>query len=72
MKFKKGNAIIELTDPNTFSLAKRSGFEPVERKPEEPDDELFVLREKAKELGIKNTHVMGKERLLKEIAEKGE
>lgn len=30
MKFRKGNAEIELFDPNTFNVAIRAGFEKVE------------------------------------------
>ena len=59
---------LELLDPNTFSVAKREGFEPVEEDKQE-DPELEALREQAKELGIKNAHNMKKEKLLEKIAE---
>lgn len=82
MKFRKGDVVIELTDPNTFILAERQGFEPVceelqsEPIPEpiqEPDqepDDLEELRERAKEMGIRNAHSMKRETLLKKIADK--
>lgn len=81
MKFRKGDVVIELTDPNTFILAERQGLEPVceelqsEPIPEpiqEPDqepDDLEELRERAKEMGIRNAHSMKRETLLKKIAE---
>lgn len=76
MKFKKGDAEIELTDPNTFNIPIRAGFEPVKEteepggQKEMPDDtELAELKAKAKELGIRNAHSMGKEKLLEKIAE---
>jgi hypothetical protein len=83
VKFRKGDVVIELTDPNTFILAERQGFEPVceelqsepipEPEPiQEPDqepDDLEELRERAKEMGIRNAHSMKRETLLKKIAE---
>ena len=77
MKFRKGEAEIELLDPNTFNIPIRAGFEPV-KETEEPDGqngsipdeaELAELKAKAKELGIRNAHSMGKEKLLEKIAE---
>ncbi|AEY66604.1 hypothetical protein Clo1100_2433 [Clostridium sp. BNL1100] len=35
MKFKKGNYVVEVTDPNTFSVFIREGFKKVEEKPKE-------------------------------------
>lgn len=81
MKFRKGNAEIELRDPNTFSVAERYGFVPVtDEKPEEPKqeaakepekepDDTAELLAKAKELGIRNAHSMKRETLLKKIEE---
>jgi hypothetical protein len=68
MKFKKGNYIIEVSDPNTFNIFEREGFKPVE---DETDEELEALRAKAKDLGIKGAHNMKKETLILKIAELG-
>lgn len=81
MKFRKGDVIIELNDPNTFNIPIREGFEfvteetqekqePV-KEPEqetEPDDAAELLA-RAKELGIRNAHSMKRETLLRKIAE---
>lgn len=74
MKFRKGKAEIELQDPNTFNIATRAGFEPVEEVEKkvldvEEDTELEALKAQAKELGIRNAHFMKKETLIEKIAE---
>jgi hypothetical protein len=71
MRFKKGGTVIELPDPNTFILAERAGFEPVEDEEEGKHDyvDIEALRAQAKELGIRNAHSMGREKLLEKIAE---
>lgn len=73
MIFEKNGKFLELKDPNTFNIAERYGFKPAEEqeKPDEkPDDtELAELKAKAKELGIRNAHSMGREKLLEKIAE---
>lgn len=71
MKFQKDGLIVEVSDPNTYNLFERNGFEPVvaTEEAQEVDPELEELRAKAKELGIRNAHSMGKEKLLAKIAE---
>lgn len=77
MKFKKGDIVIELSDPNTFNIPIREGFvpvtdevpvEPAQEATKEPDDTAELLA-KAKELGIRNAHSMKRETLLRKIAE---
>lgn len=70
MKFKKGDIVIELSDPNTFNIPIRDGFVPVtEKEPEKEPDDTAELLAKAKELGIRNAHSMKRETLLKKIEE---
>ena len=77
MKFKKGDIVIELSDPNTFNIPIREGFvpvtdevpvEPAQEAAKEPDDTAELLA-KAKELGIRNAHSMKRETLLRKIEE---
>lgn len=77
MKFKKGDIVIELSDPNTFNIPIREGFvpvtdevpaEPAQETAKKPDDTAELLA-KAKELGIRNAHSMKRETLLRKIAE---
>lgn len=82
MKFRKGNIVIESDIENNFNLFQRYGFEPViepvkevaeaqkvETQEAEAADDLDELKAKAKELGIRNSHSMGKAKLLERIAE---
>jgi len=81
VKFKKGDIVIELSDPNTFNIPIREGFVPVTdevpvepaqeatKEPEKEPDDTAELLAKAKELGIRNAHSMKRETLLKKIAE---
>lgn len=64
MKYKFPNGLtIELRE-NEKNIAERYGAKPVDE-----DTELEALRAQAKELGIRNAHNMGKEKLLEKIAE---
>lgn len=50
MKFTNGKAEIELEHPNTFNIAERLGFKPVEEY-KEPNKEIKkeILKEESKE-----------------------
>lgn len=71
MKFSKEidgkEVIIECKEENLYSLCERNGYKPVEEV-DEVDIELEELRDHAKELGIKNAHMMKKETLIDKIA----
>jgi hypothetical protein len=58
----------ELVDQETYVLGETADLIEDE-KPQESNDDLSELREKAKELGIKRAHLMKKETLLNKISE---
>ncbi|MGV8982149.1 hypothetical protein [Clostridium sp.] len=65
---KEKDLTYENENVNLESYLIREGYSKVEEK-EEIDTELEALRAKAKELGIKSSHLMKAESLIAKIAE---